>query len=130
MGHFHRIPGIIFFIVTALGVISCSDESNPAKPNVALQLQDITARQGENVEFVLVNSGEQLQDAVCIWNYGDGSAQDTIPGYRAYHSYTTPGEFTVTVRLFENKNGAETGSVTAKVTVNAANKPLDIVPDT
>jgi hypothetical protein len=50
----------------------------------------------------LLNEAAACQEWTCVWDFGDGSVQET--GWEVYHSYRHPGRFQVSVSI-TNLNG-------------------------
>jgi methanogen extracellular protein (TIGR04279 family) len=98
--------------------------SPPAPPPtnsapVAVISGPATTVEGDSVTFS--GAGSYDTDGTIIgyfWNFGDGS---TGVGASASHTYTTPGTYTVTLRVTDN-NSAE-GTATSTIVVNANHAP-------
>lgn len=79
-------------------------------------------QEGEQIQFVDPNRVAEVMDAGTIWswNFGDGISSNTL---MPFHTYTTAGTYTVTLRI----DGPQWGQiVVTELTVVQATPPLDL----
>ncbi|MCB0166911.1 MAG: PKD domain-containing protein [Anaerolineae bacterium] len=87
-------------------------------PQPSIQADQTTAQVGDTVSFDA--SGTQAASPIVSfdWDFGDGN---TGSGQLTNHTYTQPGDYTVTLNVTDQNN--QTGSTTLAVTVNPLAQP-------
>jgi PKD domain-containing protein len=62
-----------------------------------------------------LGNGSSVSFRLYSWDFGDGTVDSGLPGPTNTHIFTTPGNYTVSLTVWDQKN--ETGTVTRKVNV-------------
>ncbi|MCB0177045.1 MAG: PKD domain-containing protein [Anaerolineae bacterium] len=106
---------------TATHLINLVDPPPPSEPPKAAISGPSTAEVGQAVTFDGAGSQSSNPITSYAWDFGDGS---TGSGAQVNHTYTTNGDFTVTLEVTDDQN--QTGSTTSPIQVSPQPTPVPL----
>lgn len=78
----------------------------------------IVAEPGKDVTIHTSTGGAPPKDARYAWDFGDGSKEVTVKNdSTVVHKFAKKGDYTVTVKLYDNTNGLLLGKVSAAANI-------------
>ena len=105
----------IIIMLTALLWISCSDDEKVnIKPVAAFKTSEVTIEEGQHVAFTDLSFDEDGQVTKWAWDFGNGvSSEEQSPTVE----YTTAGEYTVTLSVWDNLGVQNANTFNKTITV-------------
>ena len=116
----------IIIMLTALLWISCrDDEKVNIKPVAAFKTSEVTIEEGQHVAFTDLSFDEDGQVTKWAWDFGNGvSSEEQSPTVE----YTTAGEYTVTLSVWDNLGVQNANTFNKTITVKEKST-ADMAPE-
>ena len=116
----------IIIMLTALLWISCSDDEKVnIKPVAAFKTSEVTIEEGQHVAFTDLSFDEDGQVTKWAWDFGNGvSSEEQLPTVE----YTTAGEYTVTLSVWDNLGVQNANTFNKTITVKEKST-ADMAPE-
>lgn len=116
----------IIIMLTALLWISCSDDEKVnIKPVAAFKTSEVTIEEGQHVAFTDLSFDEDGQVTKWAWDFGNGvSSEEQSPTVE----YTTAGEYTVTLSVWDNLGVQNANTFNKTITVKEKST-ADMAPE-
>lgn len=116
----------IIIMLTALLWISCSDDEKVnIKPVAAFKTSEVTIEEGQHVAFTDLSFDEDGQVTKWAWDFGNGvSSEEQSPTVK----YTTAGEYTVTLSVWDNLGVQNANTFNKTITVKEKST-ADMAPE-
>ncbi|MFD2968713.1 PKD domain-containing protein [Sphingobacterium bambusae] len=98
----------IMLVAAILGLFSCSDKDEKSivdciSESLYIGAQhNISSQNSKTVNYSVSYSGSHQLDGSVKWNFGDGSAQQTVTGTTTSHTYAQAGTYTATATVTLN----------------------------
>jgi hypothetical protein len=122
-----RLILTVFMLIASLSFNACDDESDPARFDVLVTVDQNEGNAPATFTFSAQNNGPLDGDYTYQWRFGDGEESDEAS---PSHIYDQAGEYEVTLDLSERGGGSGQGSVSVQVRppVNLAVNTLSFTP--
>ncbi len=94
----------IVLLSVCTGIFSCSDDDPDNVIDCLFEgayfkiNHTADSNNVKTITFTVTYDGEETLDNNIKWDFGDGSAEQTISGTTATHTYTNSGDYTVKIK--------------------------------